>query len=409
MLCFPAACRRIHPSIASLATRWHAINPQREAISVARSARLCCYASSQYPRRRLCVSPQVQQTRTLAAFGKHWKESAAQHRKRKKRARQHIAENKRKQQQQEQVDGDKSSLVIPPAQDEFSQAAPPAFFRVTDSPHVFIASSSPLEEETKSSIRRGANLSGIDKSNYYFDYLGSKPPSGKDRVFEVAFLGRSNVGKSSLLNAIFMSCSAKAGSSSKKLARTSKQPGRTQRAHYFGWYWQKKNHNAGDADELLGILIDLPGYGFAVGPDAAVDDWQRRTQNLLARRGSGNSSLDSAALDSDNKPLKNVYVLVDARHGATPFDWSVMAWLKRNEIPYSVVITKADGTTRPVLIKHLNEICMRLCHQWQEEQRNSSEPQISGTEPIVHITSAKDRSGIDDLLFASVAKHLGGE
>ncbi len=121
---------------------------------------------------------------------------------------------------------------------------------------------------------------------------------------EVAFSGRSNVGKSSLLNAL---------TGRRTLARTSNTPGRTQELNFF---------------DLAGILtlVDLPGYGFAKAPKAKVDAWTSLVRAFLAGR----------------RTLRLACVLVDARHGLKPLDREVMELLGKAAVPYLVVLTKAD-------------------------------------------------------------------
>lgn len=126
-----------------------------------------------------------------------------------------------------------------------------------------------------------------------------------DDVVEIAFAGRSNVGKSSLINALV-------GQSA--LARTSNTPGRTQELNLF-------------APEAGGIrLVDMPGYGFAKAPKPAVEKWNKLIHQFL--RGRPN--------------LRRVYVLVDARHGPKPNDATVMNELDKAAVSYQVVLTKAD-------------------------------------------------------------------
>ncbi len=132
---------------------------------------------------------------------------------------------------------------------------------------------------------------------------------------EVAFAGRSNVGKSSLINAL---------TGRKTLARTSNTPGRTQEVNFFDL-----------AGEL--ILVDLPGYGYAKAPKTKVDAWVELIRAYLAGR----------------PTLRLACVLVDARHGLKPTDHDVMALLGKAAVPFLVVLTKADLIKPPALTKLL--------------------------------------------------------
>ncbi len=121
---------------------------------------------------------------------------------------------------------------------------------------------------------------------------------------EVCFAGRSNVGKSSLINAI---CGRNG------LARTSNRPGRTQEINYF---------TLGEAH----YLVDVPGYGFAKAPLAVVQKWQALLRAYLAGRAN----------------LRRVFLLVDARHGAKAVDKEMMEMLSRAAVTFQVILTKAD-------------------------------------------------------------------
>jgi GTP-binding protein len=126
------------------------------------------------------------------------------------------------------------------------------------------------------------------------------------QVPEVALAGRSNVGKSSLLNAI-------TGRTS--LARTSVTPGRTQELNFFA---------VGNPERLR--LVDMPGYGFAKAPPAVVEKWRRLVRDFLRGR----------------QVLKRTLVLIDARHGVKPPDLEMMAMLDQAAVGYRLVLTKAD-------------------------------------------------------------------
>jgi len=131
-----------------------------------------------------------------------------------------------------------------------------------------------------------------------------------DRL-EIAFAGRSNVGKSSLINAL-----AGAG-----LARTSNTPGRTQELNIF------------ESDNAPLRIVDMPGYGFAKAPEAKVKQWTRLIHQYLTGRPN----------------LRRVYVLIDGRHGPNANDKSVMNELDKAAVSYQVVVTKADKPTHKEL------------------------------------------------------------
>ncbi len=130
---------------------------------------------------------------------------------------------------------------------------------------------------------------------------------------EVAFAGRSNVGKSSLINAV---------TSTANLARTSNTPGRTQSLFFF----VPDPPDAGPGALPPLALVDLPGYGFAKAPKATVEAWTKLLRAYLAGRA----------------PLKRVFLLVDARHGLKPADAELMDELDRAGVSYQIVLTKAD-------------------------------------------------------------------
>ncbi|WP_179506661.1 MULTISPECIES: ribosome biogenesis GTP-binding protein YihA/YsxC [unclassified Novosphingobium] len=123
---------------------------------------------------------------------------------------------------------------------------------------------------------------------------------------EIAFCGRSNVGKSSLLNAL---------TGRKSLARTSVTPGRTQELNYFEV-----------GQPTLFRLVDMPGYGFAKAPPKVVEQWRRLVRDFLRGR----------------VVLKRALLLIDSRHGIKPVDTEMMQMLDEAAVSYRVVLTKAD-------------------------------------------------------------------
>jgi GTP-binding protein len=138
------------------------------------------------------------------------------------------------------------------------------------------------------------------------------PPA--DRM-EVCFAGRSNVGKSSLINAL---------TGQKALARASNTPGRTQEINYF---------TLGEK----GYLVDLPGYGFANAPLPVVEKWQRLLKQYLSGRAT----------------LRRAFVLIDARHGAKKVDEEIMDLLDKSAVTFQVVLTKIDKVRKSDLDRSL--------------------------------------------------------
>lgn len=130
-----------------------------------------------------------------------------------------------------------------------------------------------------------------------------------DGLLEIAFAGRSNVGKSSLINAV---------TGVKGLARASNTPGRTQQLNYFRMPGQA-------------YIVDLPGYGYAAAPEKMVQAWTRLIHDYLRGR----------------VQLRRVFLLIDARHGIKEVDEKIMKMLDSAAVSYQLILTKADKINLP--------------------------------------------------------------
>lgn len=280
------------------------------------------------------------------------------------------------------------NVTLPPTK----QIIPPAFLFPTASPYVYVSKIVVDDEEDGQDPRQLfsdiVQQQGKPRSSRYVyrlepsDFGGAAHPAEKlDHIPRIAVLGRSNVGKSSLLNALFR----------QPLALTSKQPGRTQKVHYYGYYGSTQP----TADQLFhqkassaqAFLLDLPGYGYAVGPDQQVEEWQRRTQQLILRSN-----------------IQRVYMLTDARLEPQSVDATVQGWLDQAGVPYVVVLTKADAVRKALLVKHVNHVCGRYTHLLQEalqtDDDSDDEPLNVFQSPLVHVTSAKEGAGLDELWYS---------
>ncbi|WP_441279203.1 ribosome biogenesis GTP-binding protein YihA/YsxC [Tardiphaga sp. 172_B4_N1_3] len=141
---------------------------------------------------------------------------------------------------------------------------------------------------------------------------------------EVAFAGRSNVGKSSLINSL---------TGRNALARTSHTPGRTQELIFF---------EGPDGSDFR--LVDMPGYGYASAPKVKIASWTKLIYNFLQGRAS----------------LARVYVLIDSRHGLKDVDLDVLKSLDRSAVSYQIVLTKADQVKKSELDKTFEEVRTEL-------------------------------------------------
>lgn len=170
-------------------------------------------------------------------------------------------------------------------------------------------------------------------------------------VPEVAFCGRSNVGKSSLLNAL---------AGRKAIARTSVTPGRTQELNFF---------EVGEPTQFR--LVDMPGYGFAKAPVKVVEKWKQLVRTYLRGR----------------PVLKRTLVLIDARHGIKPVDAEMMTMLDEAAVGYRLALTKADKIKA-------SELEETLAATEAEARKHPA------AFPEVHVTSAEKGLGIADLRAA---------
>ena len=184
------------------------------------------------------------------------------------------------------------------------------------------------------------------------------PPIGPR---EVAFCGRSNVGKSSCLNTL---------ANRKQLARVSGTPGRTRMINFFDLTVAEKTRSGGRGPELKIRFADLPGYGFAKGPKSDREEWKKMIERYLTER--------------DAVALKALVVLVDGELGAQPSDLEMVRWAETLGRKVIVVATKLDRLPRT--------------------RRQAQIDRIAGTLAVPHVLafSAEEKFGVDELWKALV-------
>ncbi|WP_262732160.1 ribosome biogenesis GTP-binding protein YihA/YsxC [Gaetbulibacter sp. NE] len=169
----------------------------------------------------------------------------------------------------------------------------------------------------------------------------------KDILPEYAFIGRSNVGKSSLINML---------TNHKNLAKTSGKPGKTQLINHFlinkNWF-----------------LVDLPGYGYARVSKTAKKKFQKFITNYFEQR----------------QQLVSAFVLVDIRHNPQNIDLEFMEWLGEHGIPFSIIFTKADKLKPKAIERNISEYEMEMLKTWEEM-------------PNYFVTSSSKAIGREDVL-----------
>ncbi|MBE5074471.1 YihA family ribosome biogenesis GTP-binding protein [Erythrobacteraceae bacterium E2-1 Yellow Sea] len=179
-------------------------------------------------------------------------------------------------------------------------------------------------------------------------------------VPEVAFCGRSNVGKSSLLNAL---------TGRRAIARASVTPGRTQELNFF---------EVGEPTLLR--LVDMPGYGFAKAPVKVVDKWKNLVKSYLRGR----------------QVLTRTLVLVDSRHGLKDVDREMMKMLDEAAVVYRIVMTKADKVKK-------SELDATVAKVAEEAKKHVA------AFPVIHVTSSEKGMGIAELRAAVLEDALGAD
>ncbi len=207
------------------------------------------------------------------------------------------------------------------------------------------------EDPDEFALERGRKLFA-GESEFVKGVVAMNGLPAPDRL-EVCFAGRSNVGKSSLINAL---------TGTKGLARASNTPGRTQEINFFT-----------QGPDLY--LVDLPGYGYANAPVKVVEKWQRLLKQYLSGR----------------QTLRRAFVLIDSRHGVKPVDDEIMKLLDTSAVTFQCVMTKADKVKANDREKVLNQVRTAL----------SKHP---AAYPEIVLTSSEKGDGVPTL--RSIIAHL---
>lgn len=181
---------------------------------------------------------------------------------------------------------------------------------------------------------------------------------------EYAFIGRSNVGKSSLIN---MLCN------NGNLAKTSNSPGKTQLINHFEIRSVPK---AGESPETKWYLVDLPGYGFAKISQSSRRRWEQMIENYLRKR----------------QNLINVFILIDSRHPPQKIDLDFIKKLGLWEVPFTIVFTKSDKEKQKVVSKNVQLFLeqLRKTHQFLPQLFITSSIKKSGREKILDLIAEKN-------------------
>jgi GTP-binding protein len=201
-----------------------------------------------------------------------------------------------------------------------------------------------MEEAQLERLNKGRSLFN-KKCDFMLSVANLKQLPADDKE-EIAFAGRSNVGKSSLINALF---------GQRKLAKTSSTPGRTQQLNYF------------NLDDKV-YLVDLPGYGFAKAPKEMVKNWQKLINTYLVGRAN----------------LRRVFLLIDSRHGIKKIDEEIMDMLDKAAVTYQIVLTKIDK----ISAKELDTVI---------QETNSVVAKHTAAHTVVLKTSSEKNLNLDDL------------